>query len=842
MAESDLTRIGLLPNEQICLCDRPAANPSAHSTQRGNNSRYSPGLGAGGSSISPGVVTAPTNGKYMTRFAMNAGTSGSTYFNYGLHTTTTTLNLEMEMAALINNPGSGSGRVDAFVLRAASTDIVVLRWVQGTGWLLRYRTGASGYSQTTLSAGLDIAGNEHTVRFVYTGTDTAGVNNGTCEVWIGSAGDSSLDTDTIGGAFTGMTKVADVAHSGEEVHGMRLGWIASNDTALSNTANSGIYFRYLAPYMTEATPVAAGTGGVTWNRDAFLWVEKSDIEWDAAANGGEGGWDVRFGIIWPQHYFDGSVLRRARVRVWADYADLGTVTNEIANTGSWTDITADAVGYCRGTLTIQGLLPDSPYWSEVQLNGNDGSGAWFVKSTDATGALHGCFRTPAKPGVAPASPPRIYVSSCYNDVKWGPNEFWSNGETIGVGSGDGDKTHFRLWLGDMSYMDERTFDKSGTNQEGAETESQMKDTLFMIMHSYHFKRAAMKTLMRCVGDDHDRSCNDASIKHLLEEDGSSWDRDRDTVAEAAWADNIWAKQAISTTNVDYNFPCAINDGGTEYTITPRALAGKLLEVNRQVFSNTLPSSAGSFRFDPSGVDKYGANQGASGDTLDADDSQFTYLDMGNIRYLFLDTRLFTDRSVAASGTLLGAAKTWVKAAISGCDLPGLVFVLPGYVQGVGAGATLKQNDNYATSDVTDFTDERAEIFLTDIDANSAIKWSAVLCGDHHFLSIDQTINDISSKHRVQIGAGGSQSQPHDPADIDDAGYLLLSDGSDSGSSLTASDVVRTMCYFEVTNEQTGAMSVSAFRVANDGLDALGSFEINGVATATPRSRDRSRAR
>jgi len=205
-----------------------------------------------------------------------------------------------------------------------------------------------------------------------------------------------------------------------------------------------------------------------------------------------------------------------------------------------------------------------------------------------------------------------------------------------------------------------------------------------------------------------------------------------------------------------------------------------------------------------------------------------------------------NRSNLSAGTLLGPAKTWVKSAISDSTLPGLIFMLPGYLYNVGDAATLKVNDNYPTSDEVNFDAERTEVFVTTVDANSTINWTANGSGDHHFVSIDDGSSEVSSKHRWQIGAGGMQAIRQNPANIDSTGMLLLSDGSDSGLDLPTDTpdgaTVRTYVSYQVTNEKTGATTISASRVAEGGLEPLGLGSYNIAGVSGNRSRDRSRAR
>lgn len=844
MAESDLKRYGLPPNEQIIMCDRPFANQSSVAADRGGSSRYSPGRGASTHTIEVNVATAPC-GKKMGRFAVTQGQTGVTYFNYPLHTEASSLSGEFE-AEFVAATAGGTGNVETFVLRTDYGDIA-LRWIVSqdgdahAGWRVVYNNAVSQTQTKTFdAAGPSNTGGEHSYRFAYTASsDPDNVADGSFVMYISGNGESILDREAKGGTIAGTvtwTKVIDISHANGPITNIRPQW-DDTDAGISNTSNSGMYFRYLALYQTESVPCTITDTTQSWLTMHHYLAEKADFEWDSTANAGAGGWDIKVGINWPDYLFDGSTTRSARLRYWTDYSDLGDNGAASFSDGSWTAFTADAYGYHRDVLVISGVPADTPIWWDIAMQGRGSgdSGVWFYNSTNSPADVHGCYRTPQKPGDASTTPPRVRVSSCFNEKRWGPNEFTIDGATVPVDATGGSRCEFRAFLGDWTYMDETEFSKSSVAKEGAETVTQMKDTIFQLTHSYSVQRANNKVFMRYVGDDHDRSCNDASLLALREEDGTAWNRDRNGTNSGAWSDNVWGKRGVGASNGDYLFPCAIEDDDDEYQIVPRSLAAALMSVARELFHDTLPSDAGSFRYDPSGVDLYGANQGVSTDKLDSNDSQFSYVDMGKVRYLFLDTRLFMDRSNTSAGTLLGAAKTWVESVISGSTLPGLVFCLPGYVQGVGSGASLKVNDNYATSDEVDFTAERTEIFETDVDANSNIKWTGIICGDHHFVTLDTTLSDVSNKHRWQLASGGTQGIRQEPDNIDDTGYRLITDGSDDGGSLiTPDDTVRTYVYFEVVNEATGDTRVSASRVANDGLDLLGSFSLKKNQESTAR--------
>ena len=839
MSESSLTRVGLPPNEQVIMCDRGFGNKTSMPANRGDSSRYAPGLGRGGNSLDIEAVTAPC-GKQMGRFAMTANTSGDTFFNYPLHTDADDLSGEFEIEVVAATAG-GTGNLEVLKLRTDDGDIS-LRWIVSqdgdahAGWRVVYNNAGNQSKTATFdAAGPDNTGGEHSFRFVYSASSNPDTtDDGSLVVYMGSNGESILDREAKGGTiapFTGWTKVVDIAHANGPITDIRTQWV-DTDAGISNTTGSGVYYRYLALYQTESVPCSITETTQSWLTMQHLLNEKADIEWDATANSGEGGWDVRFGINWPDYLFDGSAIRRARIRVWTDYADLGDNGEATFNDDGYVDFTADSEGYYRKVLKVSGLPADTPFWYDIAVQGDAGAEAtWFYNSTDSAADVHGCYRTPQKPGIASTVPPNIRVTSCGEQTRWGPNEFTYDGANIPVGSTGGARTEFRAGLGDWAYMDEANgFNKGGSAKEGAETAQQMKDTLSQFSHSYSVQRANRCVFMRWVGDDHDRTVNDAGMTELLEENGLSWNRDRNGTNSSAWGDNVWSKRGIGANNPDYLFPCAIDDSGDEYQITPRALAVILLSVSRQWFQDTLPSSTSDYRFDPSSIDLYGDNQGVSTDTFDADDSQFTYLDMGCVRYLFLDTRLFMNRSNLSAGTLLGGAKTWVKSAISDSTIPGLVFMLPGYLYGVGESATLKVNDNYPTSDEVDFDDEREEVFVTTVDANASIKWTANGSGDHHFGSIDNGSDEVSAKHRWQIGAGGMQAIRQEPDNIDSTGFLLLTDGSDAGGDLTSSDTVRTYFSYQVTNELTGATTISASRVAEGGLEplGLGSYSLPGV--------------
>lgn len=857
MSEASLTRVGLPPNEQVIMCDRGFGNKTSMPAERGDASRYAPGLGRTSginASLDIEAVTAPC-GKQMGRFAMTQDDVGDTFFNYPLHTDADELSGEFEFEFVATAAGTG-GNVETFSLRTDSGD-VRLRWIADqdgdahAGWRVVYNNeGNQSKTKTFDAAGPSNTGGEHSFRFVYTASSNPDTtDDGTLVVYMGANGESILDREAKGGiiaSFTGWTKVVDISHANGPITDIRTQWgeTAATGTNLSNTTGSGVYYRYLALYQTEDVPCTITETTQSWLTMHHLLVEKADIEWDATANSGEGGWDVRFGINWPDYLFDGSAIRRARIRVWTDYSDLGDNGEATFSDGGYVDFTADSEGYYRKLLTVSGLPADTPFWYDIAVQGDAGAEAtWFYNSTDSAADVHGCLRTPQKPKVESTAKPNVRVTSCGEQTRWGPNEFTVDGSTIPVGSTGGARTEFRAGLGDLTYMDEANgFNKGGTAKEGAETAQQMVDTISQFMHSYSWQRAARCTLLRWVGDDHDRTSNDAGMPELLEENGLSWNRDRNGTNSAAWSDNAWSKRGVGANNPDYLFPCSIDDSGDEYQITPRALAVILLDVNRRWIQDTQPSSSGDYRFDPSSIDLYGDNQGVSTDTFDADDSQFSYLDMGCVRYLFLDTRLFMNRSNLSAGTLLGPAKTWVKSVISDSTLPGLVFMLPGYLYNVGPSATLKQNDNYATSDEVNFDAEREEVFVTTVDANTSIKWTANGCGDHHFVSIDDGSSEVSAKHRWQIGAGGMQAIRQEPDNIDSTGMLLLTDGSDAGGDLTSSDTVRTHVAFQVTNEKTGATTITANRVAEGGLEplGLGSYSLPGLLEY--QSRDRSRAR
>jgi len=659
--------------------------------------------------------------------------------------------------------------------------------------------------------------------------------DGTIEVYVSANTDSILDTEAKGDSFTGWTKVYDSTHANAAIESIRIGW-QDNNANLSDAANSGAYFRYLALYTDEDPPCDPDTAECAWYTMHHYLVEKIDLEWNSANSK----WDVRFGCWHPAVLFGTTGgTNQLRLRMWDDHAtylsERSSGGNGTNNDDSYVSFSGDGAWLWRNMLDYtgsNGLDPDTPYWFDCQVRIDTD----FYKSDDTNAAVNGCIRTPPAPGASGASPV-FRVSSCANEKKWGPHEIWYDGRTLPVDSTGGAKSQVRLWCGDYTYMDETNFNKSGSAKEGAETETQIKSVLFQLMHSYSYLRAANKTFFIYVGDDHDRSVNDASLYTMLEEDGSSWDRDRDGSAEAAWSDNVWGKRSVGSNNPDYGFPCAIDDGADEFQITPRALASELLTRHREIFGDIMPSSSGSYRYDPSSEDKYGANQGASGDTFDADDSHTRYYDFGNTRYIILDTRLFMDRSDTSAGTLLGPSKTFVKNAISNSTLPGLVFVLPGYVQGVTLPGVSKENDNYASGQEVSFSDERTEIFQTDVDANSSIKWFGVVCGDHHWISVDTSINGISKKGAWQLASGGAHAIRQDPDTINDTGYVLLTDaGAGSGG------VVRTMLEFEVLNEQTGRTRVGAYRVADPsgsdnslGLDTLLARTFTGNELIGPRS-------
>ena len=115
MAEAALTRVGLPPNEQVIMCDRGFGNKTSMPANRGDSSRYAPGLGRGGNSLDIEAVTAPC-GKQMGRFAMTANTSGDTFFNYPLHTDADDLSGEFEIEVVAATAG-GTGNLEVFKLR-----------------------------------------------------------------------------------------------------------------------------------------------------------------------------------------------------------------------------------------------------------------------------------------------------------------------------------------------------------------------------------------------------------------------------------------------------------------------------------------------------------------------------------------------------------------------------------------------------------------------------------------------------------------------------------------------------------------------------------------------------
>jgi len=844
MPAADLQRIGFPADEQIPLYDPPAWNAEAFAGYEGALSRYRPTQYTDANGVIGGIVSSPSGAK-MLKLSASDTTAGEAYIQYVPHTPMGSFSMEFEWEFIKDADHASGGTCLGLTLQDENDYPIYFRYATNKrgdaskGWTIAHRE-AAGISFTDFAAaGPDDTGGASTVRLAFTASSDPGVeDDGTLDIYVLS--ESQLDGE-IGGSVSGTWSLAaSVNHTLGAITEVRPRYDNSVAGIKGDDADAGLYYRYLAFYTDEDPPCDIDDESCSWYTRHHFLVEKAEPHWDAS----EGKWVAKFSVRYPYHEFQhisGSSSSKLRMRLWESHADYlsersgGTptlgFTDDVGYNGNITD---DGEGYYRRTLTVSDLEPDTPYWYDLQVNVN----GTFYKSSTTDAEVNGCFRTPPAPGTTGTKPINT-ISSCLNAARIGPNELWHDGRSIPVGSDGGAAARIRWFVGDWGYADEHPhFDKSGSRARAAETVAQLKSVWFADLHAYHVLRCANKGWFVYVGDDHDRSTNDESLKTLREEDGSSWDRDRDTVDEAAWADNTWNHSAgIASANADYGFACAIEQGVADhYTITPRAFAANVMQAAREVWHDIMPDSgsfaSGSFRFDPSAVDLYGANQGASSDTLDADDAQFRYLDIGNVRYVVCDTRLFMDRSLE-NATFFGEAKQWVKDVISNSTLPGLVFIIPGYVQGAGPSATLKQEDNFAVFYDTDFSAEKTEIFTTEIDSNNSIKWFGVACGDHHFVTIDKTINGLSSKGRWQIASGGTQGIRQDVELLDDtSGYIYTTD-AEAGEGNT----VRTKVTFQISNEYNGTTSVSVYRIADpsgsdngEGLDSLASLIIKGDAT------------
>lgn len=620
--------------------------------------------------------------------------------------------------------GSASAALDLFQFQLDSGDNDgdeqwwLIRQTTATNTALRKRDYQAGTDGNTNFSSAFATGNVYSMRVIYSASTGTGNDDGTIQIAI--ANSDCIDDDAKGNT-TSWSQVINISnHDAGKLLRVAMGW--ENANATHAQAGHGNYIKGFC--LLASAPTSLTTGTSSWFRLHRMNYEKGMLWWDGTQ------WQLRASMVHHHGLLgEGDIKTQQRLRYFTSLANLNSGT--AADTGSFQTVADDGNGYYR-TLDTVDLPADSECWVEVQNFNDDSGGDWFVRGT---GGEYAHFRTPPAPEGTQTKPIRIHLRGCENSAKAGPT---SRAQTADYCDATA-QTDIVFDLGDNiggNYMDEESWDVSGTEYEGAQTDQHMADAHATIAHSWHRLREAALTTEELVLSDHDGAVNDARQAEL-------------------WADGTTAQWGKGGANDPID-----NTISTEYQITPRSLMD-LLEthhVNRvydAMVLSTQSSTLKAWRHFPTG-NKYGAT------AYNANGRGYYRKSYGKHTFIFLPLRDYANFHTGGTNILWGDAQTDIEAWIAAIDQPGttLWLVSSEWLTGFDeTDGTIKNNDNPSSMrQDADVTAELTAVAKTAINSNSNIAQCHILTYDHHFeallLTADNTDTAISSKIKSQISCGG----------------------------------------------------------------------------------------
>jgi len=668
-----------------------------------------------------------------------------------------------------------------------------------TTTVLRKRNYQAGTDGNTALANDFVSGNTYSLRISYTAASAKGTYDGSISIYR-AAGDA-FDADAKGTTLT-WSEMATTTHDGGKLLRVAMGWESASNTHI--VAGHGNYIKGWC--LLGEAPVSISTGTSSWNRLHRRNLEKAMLWWDGA------NWQCRAAMIHHHGLLgEGDIKTQQRLRYFTSLANLTAGT--AAATGTFDTAADDGNGYWR-TLDNLDLPADTEVWLEVQNFNDDSGGDWFMRG-NAGEYIH--FRTPPAPGGTQTLPIRLHLRGCENTAKGGPT---SRAQTVDYCDPTA-QCDIILDTGDNlggGYMDEESWDKSGTEYEGAETDQHFADAHACFAHGWHRLVEVSNGICGLVMSDHDGVVNDARRPEL-------------------WADGTTAQWGKGGANDPID-----NLILTEYQTTPRALMDLLAVHHRNrvydaMVLSTQSSALKAWRHQTTG-NKYGVTP------FDANDSGYYAAHYGRHYFIFMPLRDFANFHTGGTNILWGQAQATIEGWLAGITQAGTTvwFVTSEWITGFDeATGTLKNNDNPSSMrNDADVTAKILAVFGTAVDANANIEQSHILTFDHHFeaylLQAQNPDTALSDKILSQVSCGCVSGLGHDPAGLGSG--VTLEFGDRLGSAV--GDPVRALAYIDIP--VSGSPTLTVKQITGTTTATAAHAETMPVAAVTAGRRTRSRDR